>query len=615
MMAIGSNSEPETAFHDATDEDMYGTDRLHSQKTSSNPGSEYLSPPALEAVPDEAPPFVPNQSDRVSLNMYKGRRFWGKHHTRRVGGNGQRRVRGRWSRLQRDTALQIRSLSVIHTRGRGRKRAGTTADGDTATTGRRWSLATIGRIPLLPISRTWNLTSGMLPRDGGSKPPSETANRSGGPNETPAVITLRRASGTVTRDLSPANVNARAAQQDAHVSEHDSAGHVSLGSRPGKGSESTPQRAWYFPAATMAGPRVRTLRVPHMADAADMATTYVEVQDQDSTTSNLWSASRDSVGREQRRISVVQTIETRNSVHEVIWKEGSSSTLSSRTSSPPNSDSRVQSLDGDRAENLTPGTNISGTNDAPPPENDHASTSPRLRPGLVFEHLEPDKSEFPQIQWDGWSWSSKALDTSKDSSHVLGDGPTLEMNGASMLDDLPKTDVSLPTSIKNVESFPRLPPRGSTSDWLSPPSEVTDLMKPAPDANPKRSYQRCSTEMPPDSNPLKSKVMHAYQSQFPTIRHRQRAHSIQSPRATEARIAEAGKTGSALGTSNRRRKSVAINTDQKRSDHLPRRTRQSRDAHGAVDAHAALSRHDVGGRWLRDAEGRLKEQIRHGHPR
>ena len=349
------------------------------QQPATTPASRHLSPPA-EATTNEVAPFVPGPNDSTSLTMMAGA-------PRGPSDRGQARANG--------NTRQTRSTSIVYCK------KGPAAGGDN----RRWAHAVLSRLQRLasPLIKGW------------AKPRARL--------ETPAVITLRKASAAVAAVSQPASppVPTRRMRRGRttagrHVDER------TLPPRPG-----APIKAWYFSCSPA---EAIDVLVPPMSKPAEPVVTFLAVQDKDSALANVWTSARVSSAGEQRRVSVVSRHETRASVHEVLWMDQQapptpteSATASSwgaqeyqpSEASGRSSDSAIVWGAGSDASSIrNPADWTSLCSDTP----SHTSTivhhPPVRRPSTVRRRStghSPDVVDYDSssdnMGWEDWSWSNE----------------------------------------------------------------------------------------------------------------------------------------------------------------------------------------------------------------
>ena len=258
-----------------------------------------------------------------------------------------------------------------------------------------------------------------------------------------------------------------------------------------------------------------------------------------------------------RRISVVH-FQSRDSVHEVIWREdettsGSSQATNSRSSTSPQRPSRADTLKQDHRKSSRPHTRASKT--IPPGVSSSSSTSPPLR-----------KASDGVFHWAWNNLSTSAFTRSQSASRLNESNINVEERKSDPGSSALSSDVSAglarnselisvsdPDSANSqarnpttIQSFPALLTRNTTSDWISP---LADLNDPLAGRDPKAAHQGSGWTGVPRAGTRRASVVF---EDAPAGEGRPGGKLVSHPTAP-ARVGVRGSVGSSLGMSSHRR--------------------------------------------------------------
>ena len=600
--------------------------------------SQYLSTPILDSR-GETPPYKPDSDDYFSLNMYQGhkrKRNTIRRHSSRSG-----------SRETSDPASAAPQLHPIHeylTRIpdalSSRSCDSKSDDGDTPesvpaaqeritakpqgqTETERSLLPTMGEdrpygllvTRATPVStfinapasgdakdynasasytedgsivRTWS--TGRIARKRRSHNSSEGnqnsngRERSAGKLETPATITLRKASelcgatfavseyGLQTPDTSArVAIDPQAAKSIADADPQDTtAGHPGvhaqspLESPPLPEAGASPAVAASHVTAKPESNRERATTADRLLCArsgssrqsavADPAITFADVNTAPRTFSITAASQKSSLSplAQLRRKSAVHIV-SRSSIHEIIWNEDDSASgcSSDDANSPPIG---LQSTDAESRAADDDASHVSSTNSNILSRSMLGCGAPEMSRMLSQNNGESKdtRTEKSEQRLFEWSWSPRqSIDSNanEDSAIVSDDITPIEPSQAQEPGSRKRSTLWRKNSIfiPTVESFPSLPDRRSTAEWQKSP--LADLN----DSQTDRTVHMEITPPTPngDGTERRSSIVHSPYDDPNTL---SRRSSVKSHPYAPARVAQQSKEGCAIGISSHKRR-------------------------------------------------------------
>ena len=453
-------------------------------------------------------------------------------------------------------------------------------------------------IPVLPSASFITAFAASSPPS--QSPTPDTTTVKGKIPETPATITLRKASGVHSNNLgkrSQRHGNPASAPIQTYSSALNEASNSSVG-HPGAYTENAPTtspnrsilegRRILSEAETRANIDVEFFGTPHRANTADRlcafsgqqrhslvvdpALTFADIQAGPRTFSVTTKSRKHSLLAKGalRRASITQ-ICSRNSFHEIIWKDDD--TPSSWSSGSPQSlhySAADSSSIEDTANEDDPVELGSGPKTSLGAEIDTSNmVTPATVPDVALQSSQPGRSLFD------WSWHPQ--------EHI---GPrreaimTIKSDEVTPPEKLERYEVSSKrprgghkrksvSDVPSVESFPPLPERRSTSEWRKSP--LIDLSDPF--AGRERSFKLKDTEVGELHHKEKhEQISRSSISQIPRnsdMSEAQRKKSIVRQHLfAPPRMGEDSKVGCSIGTSSHMRRNSGANHQQRESVHF-----------------------------------------------
>jgi len=352
------------------------------------------------------------------------------------------------------------------------------------------------------ISPKWDLTSGkrsthkrsLAFRDSDRRRPTFREGKAASGRITPSSIILRKASNGNLATLPESSMNALLSHEDENLrcseapasellafysSKTNETSILISSGFPSPGAQETSSDSERRPSKTTCPPSVHFPKARRQSVLAANTLTFTDVHIAPGT------FTMDSRSRQQslavaktppRRISVVQ-FRSRDSVHEIIWREdettsGSSLSSSSRTSpSPPRGGQSLRSAE-------------------PSPEAEEGQTKEAQSSSMPIVPVPSSMIEQTQVGLFQWSWAKTAAlsDAAMQAKERKGSCPDLiQLESASNPDSSRTRRSSNPyavieshtrsvSEIQNMQSFPPLRDRSSTLEWQKAP--LVDISEP-----------------------------------------------------------------------------------------------------------------------------------------
>ncbi|KAI9700873.1 MAG: hypothetical protein M1836_002243 [Candelina mexicana] len=290
--------------------------------------------------------------------------------------------------------------------------------------------------------------------------------------------------------------------------------------------------------------------LPRQILTAEPATTFTHVQV--ATPIVTQSISGSEASSVHRRQSTTQTVQARGSVYEIIWNDNDSSSsfdLSDQTTPKPDAP-------------LIPSSDMSSLNRNPDELSGLTFDNPTFDLVYYGDNSGPMNSAAKQDKaFTEWDWTNKRR-RSLSRTTAINTEVNMSINTSLNTSTVPREEDGRPTPvlvIQSVHSFPPLLDRRSTQDWITPCLIDLNDPKAGRDCDYKASSSPFTAEIS-TSDSLDAQMRIASLSSDPTILSTDnRGSSVQSSFSAPQQLADKTKFGYALGASSgMRRRSVQI---------------------------------------------------------